>query len=140
NSEVTDETSSILLESANFDMVSVRHTARNLKLRTDASARFERGIDPELVEQAARRATRLILDVCPDATIRSWADAYPHPVQPGEVELPFSNIGQVLGIDIPRDTVLDVLTRLGFQPKIENETLTVQVPTWRSDVTIPADV
>ncbi|HWV23890.1 MAG TPA: phenylalanine--tRNA ligase subunit beta [Thermomicrobiales bacterium] len=140
NSEVTDDTTSTLLESANFDMVSVRHTARNLKLRTDASARFERGLDPELVEQAARRATKLILDLCPGATVRSWADAYPNPVQPGQVSLPFAKIGRLLGMEIPKETVLDVLTRLGFQPAISNGTLTVQVPTWRSDVTIPADV
>lgn len=140
NSEVTDDTTSILLESANFDMVSVRHTARNLKLRTDASARFERGLDPELVEQAARRATQLILDLCPGATVRSWADAYPSPVERREVSLPFAKIGKVLGIEIPRETVLDVLTRLGFVPQISGKTLTVQVPTWRSDVSIPEDI
>lgn len=140
NSEVTDDTSSILLESANFDMVAVRHTARNLKLRTDASARFERGLDPELVEQAARRATRLILDLCPGATVRSWADDFPHPVQPRQVSLPFAKIASVLGMEIPEVTVVDILTRLGFKPDVAEQILTVQVPTWRSDVTIPADI
>jgi phenylalanyl-tRNA synthetase beta chain len=141
NSEVTDETTSILLESANFNMVSVRHTARNLKLRTDASARFERGLDPELVAQAGRRATQLILDVCPNATIRTWEDEYPNRVPERQVALPFSRIAYTLGMEISRETVLDVLNRLGFAPKIDaDETLTVQVPSWRSDVSIPADV
>lgn len=140
NSEVTDDTSSILLESANFNMVSVRQTARNLKLRTDASARFERGLDPELVGQAARRATQLILDLCPQATVRTWADEYPNPVEGREVSLPFSRIEYLLGMEIPQDTVLEVLTRLGFEPSIENETLSVEVPSWRSDVTMAADV
>jgi len=140
NSEVTDDTTSILLESANFNMVSVRQTARNLKLRTDASARFERGIDPELVEQAAHRATQLILDVCPDAKVRTWADVYPNPVPERQVSLPFSRIADLLGMEIPRESVLDVLTRLGFQPSLDDTTLTVQVPSWRSDVTMAADV
>lgn len=140
NSEVTDDTSSILLESANFDMVSVRHTARNLKLRTDASARFERGLDRELVSIAGRRATQLILDLCPGASIRTWEDEYPNPATTGKVSLSFSFIAYTLGIEIPHDTVLDVLERLGFAPAMDNETLSVQVPSWRSDISIPADV
>lgn len=141
NSEVTEETTSILLESANFDMVSVRQTARRLRLRTDASARFERGIDPELVWHANARAARLIMDLCPGATVRSWEDEYPGPVQPREISLPFGKIEYVLGMEIPKETVLDVLARLSFAPRIDAQaTLTVEVPTWRSDVSIPEDV
>lgn len=141
NSEVTDDTTSILLESANFNMVSVRQTARNLKLRTDASARFERGIDPELVWQANCRAARLVLELCPGATVRTWQDEYPAPVAQRTVSLPFEKIAYVLGMEIPRETVTDVLTRLGFSPKLDaQETLTVQVPTWRSDVSIAEDI
>lgn len=140
NSEVTDDTSSILLESATFDMVSVRQTARRLKLRTDASARFERGLDPELAWQANCRAAKLVMDLCPDATVRTWEDEYPNPVQPRQVSLPYSRIAYVLGMEIAQETMLDVLARLGFAPEVDEDTLTVQVPTWRSDVTIPEDV
>lgn len=141
NSEVTDETTSILIESANFNMVSVRQTARRLKLRTDASVRFERGLDPELAWQANCRAAHLVQQLCPNATIRTWDDEYPNPARARTVSLPFSRIAYVLGMEIPRDQVLDVLTRLGFEPSIDgSETLTVHVPTWRSDVTIPEDV
>lgn len=141
NSEVTEGTTTILLESANFDMVSVRQTARRLKLRTDASARFERGIDPELAWQANCRAARLVMDLCPGATVRSWEDEYPMPVHPREISLPFGKIAHVLGMEIPKETVLDVLSRLGFAPRLHDEgSLTVQVPTWRSDVSIPEDV
>lgn len=141
NSEVTDDTTSILLESANFDMVSVRQTARRLKLRTDASARFERGLDPELAWQANLRAAQLVMDLCPGATVRTWDDEYPRPVEPWTVSLPLSKIALVLGMEIPKETVLDVLSRLGFAPTIDShDTLTVQVPTWRSDVTIAEDV
>lgn len=140
NSEVVDDTTSILLESANFDMVAVRQTARRLKLRTDASARFERGLDPNLAEIAARRATRLILELCPDATIRNWDDEYPAPVTERTISLPLSTFGRTLGMDVETDTIEDVLTRLRFQPTVKEETLSVTVPTDRPDVTIPADI
>lgn len=140
NSEVTDNTTSILLESATFDMVSVRHTARRLKLRTDASARFERGIDPELAWQANLRAVQLVQELCPSATVRSWEDEYPRPPKARTVSLPFDRIERLLGMAIPEERVTDVLSRLGFAPELSDGTLTVQVPSWRSDVTLPEDV
>ena len=90
DSEVTDETRRIVLESANFDMKSVRRTARELKLRTDASARFERGLDPNLARDAAARATQLILDLSPGATVSAVADVYPQPLTPWPLSLPFA--------------------------------------------------
>ena len=108
NSEVTDDTTSILLESAHFNMVSVRHTARQLKLRTDASARFERGIDSELAWQANLRAMQLVLELCPGATVRSWEDEYPRQPRPRTVTLPLEKIDRVLGMPIERDTVMDL--------------------------------
>jgi phenylalanyl-tRNA synthetase beta chain len=142
DSEVAESTSSILLEAAHFDMVNVRHTSRRLKLRTDASTRFERGIDPELARSATQRALKLILDLCPEARVIAWNDTYPAPVEQRTVSMPFSRIERVLGIPIASDTVTDILTRLELQPQVDeaNDTLTVQVPTWRSDITIPEDV
>lgn len=140
NSEVTDDTTSILLEAANFNMVAVRHTARRLKLRTDASARFERGIDPELVWQANLRAVQLVLELCPNATVRTWEDEYPNPVERRSISFEISRISRLLGMEIDENTTVDVLNRLGFQPSTENGTLSVQVPTWRSDVTLPEDI
>src|SRR5687768_15140455 len=87
DSEVTDETRRIILESANFDMKSVRRTARELKLRSDASARFERGLDPNLACDAAARATRLILALSPGAIVTGVADVYPQPLAPRELSL-----------------------------------------------------
>lgn len=140
NSEVTDDTTSILLESATFDMVAVRHTARRLKLRTDASARFERGIDPELAWQANLRAVELVRELCPGATVRTWEDEYPRPPKPRTVSLPFGQIERLLGMAIPAETASDVLSRLGFAPSLDDGMLTVQVPSWRSDVTLPEDI
>lgn len=142
NSEITDETTSILLESANFDMQNVRKTSRALRLRTDASVRFERGLDPELSGIANARAARLVLDLCPGATIRAWQDVYPEPVRTRVVSLPFNRIERVLGMPVPEEQALDVLTRLSFAPNLDPSSgmLTVQVPSWRPDVSIPEDV
>ena len=144
DSEVTDETRRIVLESANFNMKSVRRTARELKLRTDASARFERGLDPNLARDAAARATDLLLQLAPDATVTAVADVYPNPIQPRRLSLPFGEIERLLGIRYEPAMVLDVLRRLGFSPELEGDgdaaTLHVLVPTWRGDVTLAADV
>src|SRR5215216_3061096 len=144
DSEVTDETRRIVLESANFDMKSVRRTARELKLRTDASARFERGLDPNLARDAAARATRLILDLSPGATVSAVADVYPQRRLPRPLSLPFTEIERLLGIRYDPEQVLDVLSRLGFSPTLAGEgdaaILRLIVPTWRSDVTLAADI
>jgi phenylalanyl-tRNA synthetase beta chain len=144
NSEIHDGTQRIILESANFDMKVTRRTARELKLRTDASARFERGLDPNLARDAAARATQLILELSPGAAVTAVTDVYPHPVAPRPMSLPFDEIERLLGVRYEPAQVLDVLRRLGFSPEIDGEasaeTLSVLVPTWRSDVTLAADI
>lgn len=142
NSEVTDSTTSILLESANFDMASIRSTSRAIKLRTDASARFERGLDPELVSLALARAAALILAICPGTRLARLQDAYPEPAAPRTVTLLTTKVDAVLGIHIEPAVMVDVLQRLGFAPCMSDEhtKLTVTVPTWRSDVSIAEDV
>ncbi len=142
NTEVTDATTSILLESANFDMVSIRQTARAHKLSTDASARFGRGLDPELCAEAAARATQLVLDLCPGATVRTMQDVYPDPVPVRTLEFEAGYIPQLLGMEIPMETTLAVLDRLSFSPQYNLETgmLSVTVPSWRSDVTVREDI
>lgn len=144
DSEVTDDTTSILLEAANFDMKSVRHASRALKLRTDASARFERGIDPNLVEDATLRAAYLILECCPGARITASQDVYPAPVDRRTIAFAFSRIERVLGIGFSEEHVIEVLSRLDMRPIISGERearqLTVSPPTYRNDVTIREDV
>jgi phenylalanyl-tRNA synthetase beta chain len=142
NSEIVDSTTSILLESANFNMVSVRHTARAQKLQTDASARFGRGLDPDLSGFANARAAQLVIDLCPGATVRSVQDVYPNPVQPRSITFEAARISRLLGMPVELDQALDVLSRLSFRPTYDeaSDNLTVQVPSWRSDVTIREDV
>lgn len=142
--EVSPTTTTILLEGANFNMKSVRRTARSLKLRSDASARFERGIDANLAGPAMARATHLLLELCPNARVTAVADVYPEPVASGTLSMRFSRIKQVLGIEISPEHVIEVLTRLGFAPQITDEdidrTLTVTIPTFRHDVSMPDDI
>jgi phenylalanyl-tRNA synthetase beta chain len=140
NSEVDDDTTSIVLESATFNMLTTRHTARALKLRTDASARFERGLDPALASEAAARAAQLLLELCPGSRITGLRDIYPSPVRPTTLSLPFAEIERLLGIRYEPAQVLEVLTRLGFAPALDGATLTVTVPTYRQDVTMAADI
>lgn len=143
-SEVSDSTRRIVLESANFNMKSIRHASRALKLRTDASARFERGLDPNLAWAAAARATQLLLDLSPGASVTSVADVYPRPLEPRALTFPFGEIDRLLGIRYEPAQVLDVLTRLGFSPEIveteSDASLSVVIPTWRGDVSQAADI
>jgi phenylalanyl-tRNA synthetase beta chain len=143
DSEVTGQTRTILLEGANFDMKSVRHTSRALKLRTDASVRFERGLDPNLVGPAMARATQLLIETCPGIQVSHVGDVYPDPVLPQDLSMSYARVSQVLGIEIPPEQALDALTRLGFDPRFSSndpDQLTVTVPTYRHDVSIPDDI
>jgi phenylalanyl-tRNA synthetase beta chain len=142
NSEIVESTTSLLLEAANFDMVSVRTTARAHKLQTDASARFGRGLDPELCAVANARAARLILDLCPGATIHAVQDVYPSPVKRRQITLRTARVEGLLGMPVDDVTMVDVLGRLAFEPMLDGNsgTLMVTVPTYRSDVTVPEDV
>ena len=143
-SEVADDTSEILLEAAAFDMKAIRTARTALKLRTDASARFERGLDPNLPALGIARALRLILEVCPGARVTGYQDIYPVPVLPWTVQLPVSLFERVLGIALDEEQITHPLTRLGFAPELSGagteRRLTVTVPTERRDVTIPEDV
>ncbi|MEE8472538.1 MAG: phenylalanine--tRNA ligase subunit beta [Dehalococcoidia bacterium] len=140
--EVTPGTVSILLESANFDAANNRLTASSLRLRTEASIRFEKGLCPDLPEPALRRATRLILEVAGGEAARGILDAYPgrRPRPP----IPFSKqeVERVLGLSVGVKEIKAVLGRLGFEVR-KGETpsgLMVHVPYWRSDIHLPADL
>lgn len=144
DSEINSDTTTILLESANFNRLSVRRTAREQRLRTDASSRFERGIDPTLAGSGAARAVALIRQLSPGARLVSMADVYPNPVKPRPLTMPRAEIGRLLGVDFSDEEVLGILSRLDFMPRLEESNgerrITVQVPTWRSDISLSADL
>jgi phenylalanyl-tRNA synthetase beta chain len=141
DSEVSDNTTTLLLEGANFDMKSVRHTRMALKLRTDASSRFERGLDPNLVGPAMARATKLLLDLNPESRVVAARDVYPDPATPKTITMNFDRIERVIGIRYEPELVTNILQRLGFGVEIEAAGLmTVEVPTFRRDVSLQEDL
>jgi phenylalanyl-tRNA synthetase beta chain len=138
---VTDATIDILLEAATFSGPSVRQTARTLGLRTEASARFERGLPPELALAGARRAASLIAEVAGGAVHREWPDVYPHPQEPVRVRFKPWLIDEVLGVHVPLEDSESILIRLGFHLKVLGDgEWDVLPPVFRLDVTIPEDL
>lgn len=138
--EVTPSTTTILLEVANFDPVSIRRTAMSLKLPSEASRRFAWGVAPELAPIASRRVTQLLVEHASGRAAPGMVDAYPDPEPPVEIRLPRRRIPQVLGLD-PEVSVVDKsLTDLGFEVQVHDEDLQVRVPYWRRDVRLADDL
>ncbi|MCK9205948.1 MAG: phenylalanine--tRNA ligase subunit beta [Salinivirgaceae bacterium] len=140
-SGVTEATSSIFLESACFNPVYVRKTARRHGLNTDASFRFERGVDPNSTIYALKRAALLIKEVAGGAISSEVVDIYPSPVADFEVNLRMSQIERLIGEKLPKTTVAKILNSLEI--KIEKDlgdSLLVRVPPYRVDVRREADV
>jgi phenylalanyl-tRNA synthetase beta chain len=140
-SAVTDETTDILLESATFNGPNVRQTSRTVGLRTEASARFERGLPPELALAGARRAASLIAELAGGAVHKDWADVYPRPQEPIRVNLQPALIDGVLGTHVPLEEAESILKRLNFHVKVMGDgEWDVLPPVFRLDVTIPEDL
>ena len=141
DSEVTEATTSVLLESANFNQASIRRTSSGLKLRSEASMRFERGLAPELTVPALRRATQLMLQIAGGTAAVGFADAYPEPSQVRVIRLRTSSVRRLLGLEVSQDQIISVLTSLAFDCAAAGaEETTVTVPYWRLDVREPADL
>jgi len=128
DTEVTDTTKTILLEAASFDFVSVRRTARQFTLFSEASTRFSRGVHPEVVKPAATRAAQLFHKYAGGEVLAGMADNYPAPVPPQVVELNRPEIERLLGVPVPDGEVERVLTALQFQ---------VEPTVWGWKVTTP---
>jgi phenylalanyl-tRNA synthetase beta chain len=140
-SAVTPETTDILLESATFNGPNVRQTSRTIGLRTEASARFERALPPELALAGARRAASLIAELGGGAVHRDWADVYPRPQEPIRVNLQPALIDGVLGTHVPLEEAESILKRLNFHVKVMGDgEWDVLPPVFRLDVTIPEDL
>ena len=141
-SEINADTSAVLLESANFDALNNRQTARSLGLRTDATLRFEKGLRPELAPIALRRATQLIQQVTGGAAAQGIIDVFPGGRDlPKSVRLTTQRLKKVLGMDVGLDTVERVLRSLGFETKRQGPgEVEADIPYWRSDIAIEDDL
>ncbi len=143
DSEIVGDTDSVVLESANFDGVSVRKTSSRLGLRTDASMRYEKIIDPEMTVTAIRRFVKLLKDIEPNCEISSrLSDKYVKKYPERELKFNKKYVDRYTGIDISNERIVETLEALGFGVKLENDEFTVKVPSWRAtkDVTIKADI
>lgn len=140
-SGVTESTTSIFLESAYFDPISIRKTAKRHGLNTDASFRFERGIDPNITEYALMRTCLLIIDIAGGEVTSDIFDSYPVKIEDSQVRLSFENAEKLIGQEIPKETIKEILTTLEIKVNSVTETgLGLMVPAYRNDVTREADV
>ncbi len=143
DSEIEDSTDSLLLESANFDASSVRKSSTRLGLRTDASMRYEKTLDPEMTDLAIQRFMKLLLDIDPQAQVISrLTDVYVKHYPAVELTFHKAYVDRYTGIEIEDERILSTLRSLGFTARQEGEQFTVQAPSWRAtkDVTIKADI
>lgn len=141
DSEVTPETRQVLIESAYFNPATIRRTAKRLGLSTEASYRFERGVDPEGVIHALERAAQLMAEVGGGRVMGPRIDEYPAPLQHPRLGLRVSRTNQVLGTDFSTETVLNLLIRLHLPAVcLDKENLAVQVPPFRNDLLREVDL
>ncbi|MBM4418392.1 MAG: phenylalanine--tRNA ligase subunit beta [Chloroflexi bacterium] len=140
DSEITAGTTRVLLESANFQPTSIRRTARHLKLPSEASRRFERGIAPEIAWLALHRAAELIRDLGAGEPRYPAIDCYPRPVDRPPVRVPIAEFERLLGIPIATQEVTEVLQRLACVTVVEQGVIVVMPPQRRLDIAIAADV
>ncbi len=141
DSGVTSQTKSIFLESAYFNPVSIRKTAKRHALNTDASFRFERGIDPNITEYALKRAALLIQELAGGDITSDIVDFYPKKIEDFQVRLSFDNAKKIIGEEIPKETIKSILTALEIKVNNITETgLGLTVPAYRNDVQREADI
>lgn len=143
NSEITDSTNSLVLESANFDSVCIRKSAVELKLRTDASAHYEKSLDPEITDIAIKRYIKLLKENDKDIKISSkLTDIYVNKYPTIKIKITRQYINSRIGTDLSLNKIKEILSSLEFEIEENGEILTVKVPSFRAtkDISIKADL
>ncbi len=142
DSEVTDETDTVLLESAIFSQIAIRRGCSHLQLQSEASVRFEKGLNTELPLQPLRRATQLLQELAGGTAARGIIDVYPGKPEPKLIALTAHEVKRLSGLQVDVDVILKVLESLGFecQEVDSSSQISVSVPYWRSDIKCPADL
>jgi len=140
DSEVTGETTAILLEAANFNPASIYNTGNTLNLPSEARMRFERGISPELTIPALKRATQLISQLAGGRAAKGLVDAYPGRKERKPILLSAGKVKTLLGVDFTPDQIKKALTSLGFEVKQDNSGFLAAAPYWRSDIALAEDL
>ena len=140
DSEVSDSSVNLLLESARFDPLSVRKTARHLAMKSDSSYRFERGIDPLLPERASRRAAQLMVEVAGGELLKGDVVAGQSGYASKRLSLRLDKLTRLLGVQFKAQQVIEALTRLGLTPAKADNRVEVQVPSYRLDLNLEVDL
>jgi phenylalanyl-tRNA synthetase beta chain len=152
-SEIDSNTKDIVLEAANFERFNIRKSSRSVNLRTEASLRFEKGLDPELTIQALEYAMSLVLDLAGGEIASEIFDVYPNEESERIIEFDINKVQRVLGIKISRDEILEILNRLqidtshaayvkvdGINPVVNTSYINIVIPSFRQDLNIPEDI
>jgi phenylalanyl-tRNA synthetase beta chain len=142
DSEVTDKTKAILLESANFNTVAIRRGCSHLQFQSEASIRFDKGLNSELPLLPLKRATQLLLELAGGRAAKGVIDVYPGKSKPKPILLPAQEVKRLSGLEVNIDEILKVLNSLGFecQESDSGSQISVSVPYWRSDIKCSADL
>ena len=141
DSEVTNETTTVMFEAAVFIGPSIRRTAKALGMRSEASGRFERGVNHKYTAYAIDRAAQLLQQICPTCKVDVGViDVYKNPVEQHTVTFTAEQINDYLGTNIEKDEMIRILTALEFVVTEEGDKLSALVPTWRGDVTVMPDI
>ncbi|WP_283594773.1 phenylalanine--tRNA ligase subunit beta [Paraclostridium bifermentans] len=141
NSEVKDNTTSIFLEGASFAKENIRATSKKLGLRTEASSRFEKGIDVNLTEAAVNRACQLIEELGCGTVLNGMLDYYPKKEEVQKITANPERINKLLGVNVPMDQFINILERLEFKCNlISSDKLELEVPSFRLDICEDADI
>ncbi|MEE1363203.1 MAG: phenylalanine--tRNA ligase subunit beta [Selenomonadaceae bacterium] len=139
-SEVTENTTTVILEAAAFNGPSIRRTSRSCGLHSEASGRFERGVDVTETQRALNRAAQLLQEMGACTVTKGIVDVYPEPKQPVSVYFTAEQINNRLGTDIPAEKMVEILESLCFGVIAEGDGYRVSVPSWRNDVTFMEDL
>ena len=140
NTEVTEATTDLLIEAAQFDPLTTRRTSRALGLMSESNYRFERGIDPVAVDEASLRACQLILDLAGGELAEGVIDVWAQPFQPSEVTLRVDRCNRLLGFDTPAERQVEILAKLGLSPQLADGVIRCTPPSYRADLTREADL
>ena len=142
DSGITEKTTSIFLESAYFDPITIRKSSKYHGLNTDASYRFERGVDPSITDLALKRACILIKQICKNSMVSSdIIDVYPKRIEEKQIIIGFKNIENLIGKKIDREIIKGIITSLDIKiESITESNLGISIPAYRNDVTREADV
>ncbi|MCF6462096.1 phenylalanine--tRNA ligase subunit beta [Clostridium sp. Cult1] len=140
DSEVTEETTTVLLESANFNGKSVRLTSKQLNLRTEASSRYEKGMDPNLCEMAAERVCQLVEQIGAGKVIKGHIDVYENVRREKTIKLRPEKANNLLGTELSVEEMVDYLERLELKTELNENEINVNIPTYRLDLNIEADL